>query len=195
MKNTLAMVQAIAARTFRNVTDVDAAREAFSARLISLGGAHDILTQASWTEATITEVVDGALLVHRGGVPSRIRTSGPNVPLGAKPALALALALHALATNAGKYGALSNDVGTIDLRWHVVYEDGAPHFRLTWSEQGGPPILAQPTRRGFGSRLIERSFASEVGGDVRLIYAPTDLTCRIEAPLAAMQEAGGDAAA
>jgi len=195
VKNTLAMVQAIAAQTFRNVTDVEAAREAFAARLISLGRAHDILTQSSWTQAPIAEVVDGALSVHRGGAVSRIRVSGPNVPLSAKAALALALALHELATNAAKYGAMSNDAGTVDLRWHVVHEDGAPRFALTWSEQGGPPILAQPTRRGFGSRLIERSFAAEVGGDVRLTYAPAGLTCRLEAPLAAMQESTGDEAA
>jgi PAS domain S-box-containing protein len=195
VKNTLAMVQAIAAQTFRNVADTDAAREAFIARLISLGRAHDILTQSNWTEAPIAEVVEGALSVHRGGTASRIRASGPDVPLSAKAALALALSLHELATNAAKYGALSVEVGSVDLRWHVVHEGGAYRFSLTWAEQGGPTILEQPTRRGFGSRLIERSFASEVGGEVRLTYAPTGLTCRLEAPLAAMQEAGGDEAA
>jgi two-component sensor histidine kinase len=140
-------------------------------------------------------VVDGALAVHRGGTGSRIRASGPDVNLAAKPALALALALHELATNAAKYGALSNEVGTVDLRWHVVHEGDTPRFRLNWSEQGGPPILAQPTRRGFGSRLIERSFAAEVGGEVRLAYAPTGLVCSLEASLASMQEAGDEAAA
>lgn len=195
VKNTLAMVQAIAAQTFRNVDGAEVAHEAFSARLISLGRAHDILTQANWTEAPIAEVVEGALSVHRGSAASRIRASGPDVPLSAKAALALALSLHELATNAAKYGALSAEGGSVDLRWHVVHEGGAPRFSLTWIEQGGPPILAQPTRRGFGSRLIERSFASEVGGEVRLTYAPTGLTCRLEAPLAAMQEARGDEAA
>ncbi|MBE7200945.1 MAG: PAS domain S-box protein [Parafilimonas terrae] len=195
VKNTLAMVQAIATQTFRNVTDADAAREAFVARLISLGRAHDILTQASWTEAPIAEVVEGALSVHRGGTASRIRASGPDVPLSAKAALALALSLHELATNAAKYGALSVEAGGVDLRWHIVHEGEIPRFSLTWSEQGGPPILAQPTRRGFGSRLIERSFATEVGGEVQLTYAPAGLTCRLEAPLAAMQEARGDEAA
>ncbi|GAB6842934.1 PAS domain S-box-containing protein [Methylorubrum rhodinum] len=195
VKNTLALVQAMASQTFRDAPDLGAAREAFAARLISLGRAHDILTQSSWTEAPIAEVVDGALAVHRGAAASRIRASGPNVPLAAKPALALALALHELATNAAKYGALSNDSGSVDLRWHVVHEGGAPRFCLTWSEQGGPPILAQPSRRGFGSRLIERSFAAEVGGGVKLTYAPTGLTCRLEASLASMQENNDEAAA
>ena len=188
VKNTLAMVQAIASQTLRGATDIDEAREAFSARLISLGRAHDILTQASWTAAPIVDVVEGALSVHRQADASRIRVNGPNVLLGAKPALSLALALHELATNAAKYGALSTANGAVDLRWHVVHEGEQPRFCLTWTEQGGPPILSQPTRRGFGSRLIERSFASEVGGEVRLTYAPTGLVCRLEAPLASMQE-------
>jgi len=195
VKNTLALVQAIASQTLRGASSVDEMRESFSSRLISLGRAHDILTASSWTEAPIADVVDGALAVHRGGTGSRIRASGPDVNLAAKPALALALALHELATNAAKYGALSNDVGTVDLRWHVVHEGDTPRFRLNWSEQGGPPILAQPTRRGFGSRLIERSFAAEVGGEVRLAYAPTGLVCSLEASLASMQEAGDEAAA
>ena len=188
VKNTLALVQAIASQSLRGATDVDEMREAFASRLISLGRAHDILTASSWTEASISEVVEGALAVHRGAQAHRIRASGPDVHLAAKPALSLALALHELATNAAKYGALSNETGTVDLRWHVVHEGDAPHFCLTWLEQGGPPILTQPSRRGFGSRLIERSFAAEVGGDVRLTYAPTGLVCRLEAALAAMQE-------
>jgi PAS domain S-box-containing protein len=191
VKNTLAMVQAIANQTFRNAADLDAAREAFSARLILLGRAHDILTRASWTEAPIAEVVDGALAVHRGGAGTRIRVSGPEVLLGAKPALALALALHELATNAAKYGALSLAEGRVDLRWHVMNEPAEPRFCLTWSERDGPPILAPPERKGFGSRLIERSFAAEVGGGVTLTFAPTGLICRLEAPLAAMQDTPG----
>ena len=189
VKNTLALVQAIASQTFRDATDLGATREAFAARLVSLGRAHDILTRSSWTEAPITEVVEGALAVHRGAETARIRTGGPAVRLGARAALSLALALHELATNAAKYGALSNDAGSIDLRWHVV-QAGAPRFCLVWSEQAGPPILRPPSRRGFGSRLIERSFAAEVGGEVRLTYAPTGLICRLEAPLAAMQDHG-----
>ncbi|MEG9524471.1 MAG: PAS domain S-box protein [Hyphomicrobiales bacterium] len=188
IKNTLAMVQAIANQTLRSARDLDEAREAFAGRLISLGRAHDILTQVSWTAAPIGEVIEGALCVHRQTHIPRIRVSGPNVLLAAKPALSLALALHELATNAAKYGALSNDSGSVDLRWHVVHEDEEPRFCLTWSEQGGPPIVGQPARRGFGSRLIERSFAPESGGAVTLTYPPTGLVCRIEAPLASMQE-------
>jgi PAS domain S-box-containing protein len=195
IKNTLAMVQAIANQTLRSATDLDEAREAFAGRLISLGRAHDILTQVSWTAAPIGEVIEGALGVHRQTSVPRIRISGPNVLLAAKPALSLALALHELATNAAKYGALSNESGTVDLRWHVAHAGDEPRFCLTWSEQGGPPILSPPVQRGFGSRLIERSFAPESGGVVTLTYPPTGLVCRIEAPLASMQEQVGVAAA
>jgi PAS domain S-box-containing protein len=195
VKNTLAMVQAIASQTLRGATDLDEVREAFSARLISLGRAHDILTQASWTAAPIADVIEGALCVHQQTSASRIRISGPNVLLAAKPALALSLALHELATNAAKYGALSNGDGFVDLRWHVVHEGEASKFCLTWTEQGGPPILSQPARRGFGSRLIERSFAAEVNGEVKLTYAPTGLVCRLEASLASMQDVHVEAVA
>jgi two-component sensor histidine kinase len=116
------------------------------------------------------------------------------VLLGAKSALSLALALHELATNAAKYGALSNADGFVDLRWHVIHEGELPRFYLTWSEQGGPPILSPPTHRGFGSRLIERSFAVDAG-EVKLTYAPTGLVCRLEAPFSAIQEQHSELAA
>ncbi|MBE7204220.1 MAG: PAS domain S-box protein [Parafilimonas terrae] len=188
VKNTLAMVQAIASQTLRGAADLDEAREAFAARLISLGRAHDILTQASWTEAPIADIVAGALMAHRDAGGTRIRTGGPNVLLAAKPALSLALALHELATNAAKYGALSTEGGFVDLRWHVTDEDTLPRFCLMWSEHGGPPILTPPTRRGFGSRLIERSFAAEGRGEVAMTYAPTGFVCRLAAPLASLQD-------
>jgi PAS domain S-box-containing protein len=192
VKNTLALVQAIANQSLRGATDLEEACEAFSARLISLGRAHDILTQASWSEAPISDVVEGALCAHRLADASRIRIGGPNVLLGAKPALSLALALHELATNAAKYGALSNATGVVDLRWHVETEGGVPRFCLTWSERGGPSVLGPPVRRGFGSRLIERSFAAELGGEVKMTYAPAGLICLMKAPLASVQERHGE---
>ncbi|TNC05450.1 PAS domain S-box protein [Methylobacterium terricola] len=195
VKNTLALVQAIASQTLRGARDVDEMREAFASRLISLGRAHDILTQASWTAAPILDVVEGALSVHQPAGPARIRMSGPNVRLAAKPALSLALALHELATNAFKYGALSNETGLVEVRWHVVHGAGETRFSLTWSEHGGPPLLAPPQRKGFGSRLIERSFAAEVDGEVTLTYAPTGVVCRLVAALSSMQEQRSEAAA
>ncbi|MEH3147371.1 MAG: PAS domain S-box protein [Methylobacterium frigidaeris] len=187
VKNTLALVQAIASQTFRNATDLDSTREAFAARLISLGRAHDILTQASWTAAPVADVVAGALGVHRDAGSPRIRVGGPDVPLAAKSSLSLALVLHELATNAAKYGALSNEAGHVEVHWHVIDETPQPRFCLIWSEHDGPPVVP-PKRKGFGSRLIERSFAAETGGSVRLTYEPSGVRCRLEAPLGLMQD-------
>ena len=179
IKNTLAMVQAIAGQTLRDTDDIAAAREAFTARLITLGRAHDILTQASWTEAPIAEVVEGALAVHRPADPDRIRVDGPPVRLDAQQALSLALALHELATNATKYGALSNATGTVRVAWAIEGQPGGERpFRLTWREAGGPPV-APPTRTGFGSRLIRRSLGNDFGGTVDVDYAPGGVVCTL----------------
>jgi two-component sensor histidine kinase len=175
VKNTLAMVQAIANQTFRNTSDAEA-KSAFTARLIALSRAHDILTETSWSAAPMRDLVTGALAAHRTG-QGRFAISGPDLNVGPRPALSLALALHELATNAAKYGALSNQSGRIGLAWSV--HQGT--FRLVWSESGGPPVTA-PTRRGFGSRLVERSLASELGAEVRFSFEPEGLRCEVSAP-------------
>ncbi|RVU17219.1 sensor histidine kinase [Methylobacterium oryzihabitans] len=193
VKNTLALVQAIASQTLRNTTDIDSTREVFAARLISLGRAHDILTQSSWTAAPVADVVAGALGVHRDAGSPRIHVGGPDVLLGAKSALSLALVLHELATNAAKYGALSGEAGHVEVRWNVVEGEGQgagqgpARFRLTWSEHDGPAVVP-PARKGFGSRLIERSFAAETGGSVSLTYDRAGLRCRLEAPLGPVED-------
>ncbi len=126
-------------------------------------------------------MVAESLATHRGD-GERVRWSGPDVRLTAKQSLALALALHELATNAVKYGALSNEAGRVDVSWHIALREGRPHLRFDWRETGGPPVVA-PTRRGFGSRLIEQSLAAEFGGVVDVGYASTGLVCTIDAPL------------
>lgn len=181
VKNTLAMVNALANQTLRRATNAQDGLAAFSARLIALGHAHDILTQTSWTSAPILAVVRETLVNHRGE-GERIRWSGPDVRLTAKQSLALALALHELATNAVKYGALSNDGGTVGVHWQIALREGHPQLRFEWRETGGPLVEA-PARRGFGSRLIEQSLAAEFGGVVAVDYAPTGLVCTIDAPL------------
>jgi two-component sensor histidine kinase len=176
IKNTLAMVGAIANQTIRG-DDVVEAREAFAARLTILSKAHDILTQTSWTSAPIDHVVTSALAPHRSG-DRRINISGPDVELQPKPALALALAVHELATNAVKYGALSTK-GKVDVHWSNDAESG---FRFSWTESGGPTVV-EPTRKGFGSRLIERILAADFGGDARTYYRPGGVVCELIAPL------------
>ncbi len=135
----------------------------------------------------MADVVAGALGVHREAGSPRIHVGGPDVLLGAKSALSLALVLHELATNAAKYGALSGEAGHVAVRWQLVEGGGPARFRLTWSEHDGPAVVP-PARKGFGTRLIERSFAAETGGSVSLTYDPAGLRCRLEAPLGAAED-------
>ncbi|MGU3361504.1 PAS domain-containing protein [Methylobacterium sp. M6A4_1b] len=189
LKNTLAMVQAIASQTLRSVTDIEAAKEALAARLIALGKAHDILLDGVHESADMEAVMRGALSIHDDRQPGRFHVSGPPVLLGSKAALALALMLHELATNAAKYGALSVPDGRVILAWSL--DDGAAGttVRLTWSETDGPRVT-QPTHKGFGSRLIERGLVGAVGGAISLEYLPGGLVCRVVAPLEGFQAGG-----
>jgi PAS domain S-box-containing protein len=182
IKNTLAMVSAIANQTMRG-NDVEVARKAFTARMITLAHAHDILVKTSWTSAPIKQVIEGALAPHRTG-PDRFEVSGPELLLQPKPALAIALAVHELATNAVKYGALSKDGGRVRVKWSTNLRDGIPAFDFDWTETGGPAVVTpEPSQKGFGTRLIERMLKNDVGGDVLLSFAPDGVSCEVRAPL------------
>ena len=180
MKNTLTMVQAIANQTLRAGATIEDARAAFVARLNALSRAQDILTQSSWTATPISEVVQGALAPH-GGEGPRFTVSGPELQLSARCGLGLLLALHELATNAAKYGALSNAVGTVDVTWRTT--SGELYFR--WMERGGPPVMA-PTRKGFGSTIIERLLAGYFNGTAEMEFASDGLILTLKAPLASL---------
>jgi two-component sensor histidine kinase len=181
IKNTLAMVGAIANQTMRG-DSVASAREAFAARLMTLSHAHDILTQTSWASAPIKEVVNGALAPHRSR-QGHIRVNGPGLDLMPKQALALSVAVHELATNAVKYGSLSTN-GNVEVEWAEVVADAVPSFRFTWTESGGPSVV-EPTQeqKGFGSRLIERMLANDFGGQVQTFYRPGGVVCELVSPL------------
>lgn len=186
LKNTLTMAQAIASQTLRNVTDVATVKEALVARLVALGKAHDILLSGEGEGAGLEAVVAGALAIHDDGEADRIALSGPPIEVGPKAALSLALMIHELATNAAKYGAFSVPGGRVRVAWSVV-PGAEPHLAMTWTESGGPPVAA-PTRRGFGSRLIERGLSGAVGGETQTTYAPEGVICRILAPLPGLLE-------
>jgi len=188
IKNTLAMVAAIANQTIRG-DDIMAAREAFTARVLTLSHAHDILTQTSWAKAPIRKVMDGALAPHRSG-QGRIIASGPDFELQPRQALALSLAIHELATNAAKYGALSGE-GQVNVAWGAKSIDDVPSFHLTWTESGGPPVIEpEPQRKGFGSRLIEKMLANEFKGTVRTFYRPDGVVCELITPLSELDDGG-----
>ena len=185
MKNLLAMVQSIATQTMRGATDVDTAKEVLAGRLIAMGKAHDLLLGGALASTQIETIIRSALQVHEDK-GERFRISGPPLEMGSDRAMSLALMLHELATNAAKYGALSTEDGHVDLRWEILADQEQPTLRLSWTEVGGP-LVAQPKRKGFGSRFIERGLASQVGGELVLAYPPTGVTCTVTAPLAAFR--------
>jgi two-component sensor histidine kinase len=181
VKNTLATVQSIASQTLRTADTTQDARDALETRLLALSRAHDVLTRESWEGADLTEVVSRALEPYQILGESRLHVQGPRVRLTPRMALALAMALHELATNAVKYGALSNKSGTVAIAWSVSNGATPPRLSLSWTEAGGPPV-APPGRRGFGSRLIERSLAQDLDGRVEIAFAATGVVCTVDAP-------------
>jgi two-component sensor histidine kinase/PAS domain-containing protein len=174
VKNTLATVQSIASQTLRSAPDPVQARAAFEARLMALSAAHDLLTAQSWHGARLDDVAASALAPFEAVQAPQVTRSGAPVWLTAPVALALSLALHELATNAAKYGALSVPEGRVRLQWILRGRELA----FTWSEEGGPPV-ATPVRSGFGMRLLQRNLARELGGDVAVDFAPEGMRCAI----------------
>ncbi len=187
VKNTLATVQSIAAQTLRSSQTTEQARHAIEERLLALSRVHDVLTRESWEGAGLAEIVAQAMAPYRHDRDDRLRMQGPEVRLSPRMALAIAMALQELATNAVKYGALSNETGTIAITWCL--EEEGKRLRLHWREAGGPPVRA-PERRGFVTRLIERSLAQDLDGRVEITFAPAGLVCTVDAPL----QPGGSAA-
>lgn len=175
VKNTLATVQSVVNQTLRSAADIQTAHTAANARIIALAGAHDLLTDRSWGGADLAELVARSLAPFVAG---QITLDGPCLEVSPKQALALSLALHELATNAAKYGALSRPEGRVELRWTA--QNGRLH--LDWRESGGPKVVP-PTRRGFGSRVIESALSGELDGQTRLEFAPEGVRCWITAVL------------
>lgn len=183
-QNTLATVQAIAVQTLRGAADKEVV-EAFEGRILALSKAHSLLGSKQWQAVGLREIIDRILqpfgLNDRRIAHFSIR--GDDVRLQPKAALTLAMVFHELATNAAKYGALSNDAaGKIDIAWQVDPTPQGGRMRLRWQESGGPPVKP-PRRKGFGSRLIEGGLARDLDGEVHLDYKPAGLVCQITMPV------------
>lgn len=185
MKNLLAMVQSIATQSMRNAADVETAKAVLSGRLIALSRAHDLLMGGALTSTEMEPVVRAALDPHTDH-PGRFRLSGPSAAIGTDQALSLALMMHELATNAVKYGALSNADGFVTVDWTMTEGPNGTLLRLAWAERDGPPV-EPPTRKGFGSRFIERGLVAQVDGALEFDYAPSGVTCTLTAALAEFQ--------
>ncbi len=169
VKNTLAILQAIAVQTFRGASKDE--REKFEGRLGALAEAHNLLSKEKWRGSELKDVIARVLQPYLLNNPERLRMSGPDVPLPPRIAVVLSMIVHEIATNAAKYGALSNDTGTVRLDWEILREAAVPKIRLIWAEAGGPPVTA-PVQRGFGSRLIERSARDQLGGEATVDFLP-----------------------
>ncbi len=189
IKNVMATVQAIASQTLRSASSIDNARATFEARLIALGKSHDLLTRENWAGADLGSIVSDTVEPLSGG-SDRFRIDGPHLWLLPNAALSIAMALHELATNASKYGALSSEDGRIEINWQLVGDGKDRRFALRWSESGGPPVVP-PTRRGFGSVLVQKVLAAELGGTVCVDYEPSGVVCIIDGPMPET-DLGGD---
>jgi PAS domain S-box-containing protein len=189
VKNTLATVQAMARQTFRKVPNAMQARAEFEARLMALSKAHDVLTRECWDGASLRELIEGAVAPYRVDGRERFEIDGPELRVSPKYALALAMALHELCTNAVKYGSLSNDVGQVSIWWTTGGLDGVARLHLRWTEMDGPPVCP-PTRRGFGSLLVERGLKQDLDGEARIEFATTGVACTIETAIEAIGDSG-----
>ena len=189
IKNLLATVQAIARQSFRNSDLAEESLQAFYGRLAVMADAHKLLTSKHSESASVDAVVETAIGPFFGKEQPRFTLSGADVELHAKAALSLAMALHELCTNASKYGALSNESGQVSIGWALTE---GHKLILIWRESGGPPVVP-PSGQGFGSRMIERALAADLGASVTFNYAPAGLTCTIiaaETALLDRQEPG-----
>ncbi|BDU16479.1 sensor histidine kinase [Lysobacter auxotrophicus] len=179
VKNTLAIVQSLVFQTLDGAPDVDEAREKIESRLLALSDAHDILTRENWQGADMVDIVEAAAGLCQQYVGERFDIAGSTVILEPRRAVAMAMALHELCTNAIKHGALSAPTGRVAIHWSFDVDRSA--VQLTWKETGGPPV-SPPTQRGFGSTLLQRGLKHDLGGDARLTFEPDGLRCDIVIP-------------
>jgi two-component sensor histidine kinase len=183
VKNSLAAVQGIVTQTLRRGAAPEAVRHALTARLVALAKAHDVLTDARWSGADLKQIAEQSAEPYGSLGDNPFDISGPTVTLPPRTAIALALAFHELATNAAKYGALSVAGGSVRVRWNATNRPDGLQLDLEWRETGGPPVT-QPTTSGFGTRLIQRGLAADLGGKVQLDFEPSGLVCTISALVA-----------
>ncbi|WP_457089042.1 sensor histidine kinase [Microvirga sp. P5_D2] len=183
VKNTLATVQSVASMTRRSAQQGDpAAWDALMGRIQGLAKTHDLLTASQWQGALLTDVLNNELEPYQDGMHQRIRLRGPKVNLQPSAVLALGLAVHELATNATKYGSLSVPEGKVNVMWAVTPTLNPPVLIVEWVESGGPRV-APPSRQGFGTKLIQRGLAQQLGGEIKLDFKPDGIRCVITFPV------------
>ncbi|HKT86613.1 MAG TPA: CHASE domain-containing protein [Novosphingobium sp.] len=184
VKNTLANVLSIAALTRRRCSDIDEFTDSLTARIRALSATHDLLSRSDWNHAVLGDVVRAELAPYMQEGESHVDMSGPDIKLAPNDAMSLGLAIHELATNAAKYGALSNYDGRIHVEWRLL----SPSLvELHWREEGGPAV-AEPEKRGFGRDLIEKIVAHELRSEVDLRFNPGGVECILKVPVRLTRE-------
>jgi two-component sensor histidine kinase len=182
IKNTLATVSAIAAQSLRTATSIEHGRHATEGRLIALGRAHDLLMQVSWANASLMKTVRCATEPYDGHGAGRFSIDGPDIGITSGAVIALAMTFNELCTNTTKFGALSVPAGRIEIGWMV--DDATQRLQLKWAEKGGPAVAA-PTRRSFGTRMMD-SLGQQLNGEVELAYQPTGFVYMLDVPLGSL---------
>jgi two-component sensor histidine kinase len=200
-KNALAVVQSVLRLTPRD--EPAAAFAAVEARVAALARVHSLLAEGGWSGADLRAVAERELAPyaapHGGEGPARgpsVSLDGPDVPLAAAAVQPLAMVLHELATNAAKHGSLSVPGGRVEVRWRAgrgAGDDGGM-LRLRWTETGGPPVSGAPSRRGFGTRVVEATVRGQLGGSVERRWEASGLVVEVAVPIARLvADAGGPA--
>jgi two-component sensor histidine kinase/ActR/RegA family two-component response regulator len=179
IKNTLATVGAIASQSLRTATSIKHAQQAIEGRLAALGRAHDLLMQVSWANTSLAHTVRGATEPYDSQGAGHFSISGPDIGITSGAVIALAMTLNELCTNTTKFGALSVPAGRVAIAW--IIDEEAQRLKLTWTEKGGP-MVAAPTRRSFGTRMMG-SLGQQLNGQVQLAYLPTGFVYTLDVPL------------
>jgi two-component sensor histidine kinase len=184
IKNTLATVSAIASQSLRTATSIQHAQQAIEGRLLALGRAHDLLMQVSWAGAELGMTLRKAIEPFDTKIAGRFVLSGPELDIASAAVIALAMTINELCTNATKFGALSDPAGRVKIEWTV---DGpSQRLSLKWIETGGPHVYS-PTRRSFGTRMME-SLGQQLNGSVHLAYPPSGFTYTLDVPVASINK-------
>lgn len=182
IKNTLATVSAIASQSFRAAANIEHGQKAMEGRLIALGRAHDLLMQVSWANASLTHTLSSATEPYDGQGARRFHFNGPDVRITSGAVIALAMTFNELCTNTTKFGALSVAAGRVDVTWTL--DEAGQRLCLVWAERGGPAVES-PTRRSFGTRMMQ-SLGQQLNGKVQLKYEPPGFTYSLDVPLASV---------
>jgi len=182
VKNMLAVVISLATQTLKRAGTLEEFSGVFLGRVHALTAAYTLLTRESWSGVQLREVVEEELRPFMAGDRASIEIEGPPVPLDPRGALALGMAIHELATNAAKYGALSVPEGNVAVTWAVERTGDDDHLVLNWIEQNGPPVTP-PAKRGFGTVLIERGLAHDLSGEAKVQFLPGGVRASVRAPL------------